>query len=176
MGARGPSPKPTGLRILQGNQGKIKINNDEPKPAVAPIDCAAPDWLDELAQDKWRELRPVLIWLTVADLDMLAAYCHFYSLWRRAAERIEEEGDTFVLREPVPEMAKSRKRKKPALGAIRYVQQAPQVAIASKYFAQMRQCGGELGLSPAARTRIRIPDATKSKKDESLFFAAESVG
>jgi hypothetical protein len=35
MGKRGPSPKPTSLKVLQGNPGKRKINKSEPKPHMA---------------------------------------------------------------------------------------------------------------------------------------------
>ncbi len=32
MGQRGPAPKPTALRILEGNPGKRPLNASEPRP------------------------------------------------------------------------------------------------------------------------------------------------
>ena len=32
MGRRGPAPKPTAIKILEGNPGKQKLNHNEPKP------------------------------------------------------------------------------------------------------------------------------------------------
>lgn len=35
MGRRGPAPKPTAVRFVQGNHGKLPIKADEPKPRPA---------------------------------------------------------------------------------------------------------------------------------------------
>ena len=42
MGARGPAPEPTALKILAGNPGKRKLPENEPQPQGTPI---CPAWL-----------------------------------------------------------------------------------------------------------------------------------
>lgn len=79
---RGPKPKPTALKILEGAQ-KCRINFDEPQ--YAPGSIEPPDWLAGLALDHWRELAPVLgagRVLSAADRTALALLCVLYQRWR----------------------------------------------------------------------------------------------
>src|SRR5258708_34725619 len=118
MGQRGPSPKPTALRILQGNPGKLKLNPHEPRPAVAALDLPSPPWLTKKASEVWARLRPDLPWLSVADVDMFSAYCSNYARWRDAEDFLEAHGLTFVVREAPA--------KKGEPGKIKFIQQWPQ--------------------------------------------------
>jgi phage terminase small subunit len=47
MGLRGPAPKPTAIKRLEGNPGKRKLNEMEPKMTVGVPEC--PDHLDDVA-------------------------------------------------------------------------------------------------------------------------------
>lgn len=163
MGQRGPSSKPTALRILQGNPGKTKLNPSEPHPAAARPDLPPPAWLTKEAREAWTRLRPDLPWLSVVDLDVLAAYCQTYARWRQCDRFLKANGLTLIVREP--------SREKGQLGQIKFVQQWPQVAIAQKSLQMMTKLGGELGLSPAARTRIHVePAKTDSNKNSERMF------
>src|SRR5213082_2440861 len=74
----GRRPKPTAQKKLEGNPGKRKLNDREPKFAnTAP---ARPDdmLLDELEREIWRRELPLLLSskvLTEADGHCLARFC-----------------------------------------------------------------------------------------------------
>lgn len=76
MGKRGPSPKPTPIRVLEGNPSRRPINENEPKPTdgTPPM----PPHLDRRARVVWRQIAPELSrlgLLTVVDGEALASYC-----------------------------------------------------------------------------------------------------
>jgi len=156
MGRRGPAPKPTALRILQGNPGKTRLNPSEPQPPAAPEDLSPPAWLVSQAKEAWTRLRPDLPWLTLADVDAFAAYCSSYARWREAQTFLETNGLTYELR---GEGIKGKP------GPVKCIQQYPQVAIAKQSLMMMCKIGGELGLSPASRTRIHVELADKTAAD-----------
>jgi P27 family predicted phage terminase small subunit len=154
MGTRGPAPKPSALRLIQGNlsKGKVKPSRREPQPSVAAVVLVPPTWMDPLACSVFLRLRPELPWLTVVDIDLLAVYCSAFSRWRQAEDQITQEGLSFATEKG-------------------YVMQSPSVSIARSYFAQMMTTGAALGLSPSARTRIRIePEKPKQESTEEQMF------
>ena len=84
--AKGRRPKPTRLRVIEGNPGKRKIADDEPKPlaGVPPM----PDQLHGDAAEEWERVAPLLAKvkiLTHADRAALACYCH---AWGRRGGRL----------------------------------------------------------------------------------------
>ena len=65
-------PKPTALKVLQGNPGKRAINHNEPKPPMEPV--TPPDWLPDEGKTIFYELAAVLKpmhVLTVAEFSCL---------------------------------------------------------------------------------------------------------
>lgn len=79
---RGPKPKPTALKILEGVH-PFRINGNEPQ--FGSGDTTPPAWLAPLAREHWEELAPILSRgrvLTEADRSALAVLCDDYSLWR----------------------------------------------------------------------------------------------
>lgn len=162
MGIRGPAPKPTALRILQGNPGKLKINSKEPHPPKAEDDLEPPAWLSNAGQEAFRRLRADLPWLTVSDLDLFAGYCNAFARWREAEDFLTAHGMMFVVREPAKGNSPGEGGRE-TKGLIKYMQSYPQVAHAAKYYSQMVAAGRELGLSPASRTRIGWGDQQKGK-------------
>lgn len=79
---RGPKPKPTALRILEGDQ-PCRINFNEPK--FGDANAEAPLWLAGLAREHWDELAPILSRARVlsdADRSNLALLCMLYQRWR----------------------------------------------------------------------------------------------
>lgn len=150
MGSRGPAKKPTHLKILNGNPGKQKLNLNEPKPDPIAPDC--PDWLDDGAKEEWKRLSPELEkmgLLTKVDRSSFAGYCQAYSRWREAEEFMQKHGTFFKTQSG-------------------YLQQLPQVSIAQKYLAIMRNFCHEFGLSPSARSAIQMAD--KAGDGDDFFF------
>lgn len=149
MGRRGPAPKPTALKVLQGNPGKRRLNANEPKPQEGIPRC--PAWLDDEAKTAWKRIVPQLRdmgVLTLIDADALTNYCDTWSRWKKAVLFIQKNGEVFV--------------QKDDSGAVKYIQQLPQVAIARNLLAVLNRYQQEFGLTPAARSRLTI-----TEKDDS---------
>jgi P27 family predicted phage terminase small subunit len=136
----GPPPKPTQLKVLQGNPGKRPLNKREPQPRAAHVSC--PRWLLPEAKKEWRRLAPELRrlgLLTVVDRTALAAYCQAYARWRQAEEVLTREGLVFET-------------------ASGYLMPRPEVAIAQKSQQIMKGFLTEFGFTPASRTRVSLPE------------------
>ncbi len=145
MGRRGPPPKPSALKLLQGNPGKRPINEREPRPRGGTPRC--PDWLDEEAKACWKRLVPELKRmgvLSVIDADALCAYCDTWSRWKRAVLFLQQNGDVYTVKDES--------------GKAKYVQQLPQVAMARNLLAALNRYQQEFGLTPAARSRLVIQE------------------
>jgi len=139
MGERGPAPKPTALKELEGNPGKRALPKNEPKPELGIPDM--PEWLPEDAKAEWQRVAPELVKLgLLAKIDgsSLAAYCEAFARWKQAVEIMAKEGVTFVT-------------------AGGYTAQHPAVGIANKAKADMLRFGREFGLTPSARGRMSLP-------------------
>ena len=132
----GRKPKPTNIKILEGNPGKRPLNEYEPKPLKKAPPC--PKWLELEAKKEWRRLAKTLEAmgvLTDADMAAFAGYCQAYARWKEAEERITDRG--LVIRTPSG-----------------YPQQVPYISIAQQYLKLMQQFAEQFGLTPAARSRI----------------------
>ena len=55
----GPKPKPTALKIAQGNPGHRPLPKNEPRPRVAAP--SMPDFLDAGGRAEWRRVVPILL-------------------------------------------------------------------------------------------------------------------
>ena len=136
MAARGRKPKPTALKVLEGNPGKRPLNDHEPIPPKGELKC--PSWLLPEAKKEWKRLASSLEAmgvLTMADLTAFAGYCQAYARWREAEDVISQHGPVF--RTPSG-----------------YLQQLPQVSISQQSQKTMHALAAEFGLTPACRTRI----------------------
>lgn len=134
MGKRGPKPKPTALRLLEGNPGHKPINESEPKPERAAW-LEAPEWLGDHGRAKWFALVPHLgaVGLfTVLDADALAMYCEAWDEFFAARAEIEASGIVAC-----------------AGSGAEY--QHPAVGIKNKAIQRIRQFAQDFGMTPAAR-------------------------
>lgn len=87
--AMGRPPKPTHLKLLEGNPGKRAVNRDEPKPAVKAPSC--PRHLIGEARREWKRISRELLALKLlseVDRAALAAYCQAWARWVYAEEKI----------------------------------------------------------------------------------------
>ena len=133
---RGRKPKPTAMRRAEGNPGKRGYNAAEPLPPDALPDCpphlgveARAEW-DRLAETLWR-----MGVVTTVDRAALAAYCQSWGRWVEAEEKLRA----------TPMLLKT---------ATGYVQQSPWLSIANKQLELMGRYMSELGITPAARSRV----------------------
>lgn len=140
---KGRKPKPTHLKILNGNPGKRPLNTNEPKPALASGEC--PDHLDPRAREVWERLAPEFVRLNLLNLlsaETLAGFCDSYARWVVATEEIRKTGE--VVKAPSG-----------------YPVQNPWRAIANKAFDQWTRLAADFGMTPSAMSRIGIkpPDS-----------------
>ena len=145
MGRRGPPPKPTRIRLLQGNPGKRPINKREPKPPLNSPRC--PAWLSPEAKRAWARMVPKLQRMKIlsfVDGEALASFCQTHARWKAAEQFLNQHGDVYPLRDEN--------------GRVRCMQQFPQVAIARHLLVQLKNFYQEFGMTPASRTRIEVED------------------
>ena len=89
----GRRPKPTSLKLLEGNRGKKRLPTHEPKPD--PTMPTPPAGLGAIDLDEWHYLAPELHRLgvlTLVDRAALAAYCDSYEQWVKARDVLAVEG------------------------------------------------------------------------------------
>ncbi|MEP9348546.1 phage terminase small subunit P27 family [Xanthobacter sp. KR7-225] len=116
------------------------------KPDVSPVEKVptAPAWLSKDAKAEWRRVCPILVnerrTLSEADLPTLAAYCAAVGQVQEASRILAKEGLTYSSDSGMP-------KKHPAVG------------IRHDAMTQVRQLGGELGLTPVSRSRPAMRDS-----------------
>lgn len=109
-----------------------------------------PQWLDSDAKKEWKRVIKEIgedTDLKTLDLKALEGYCQSYSRWRACERVLQEEGYTF-------------------LTPNQYVQQRPEVSISNKAMADMRAFAKELGLTPAARSRMNKNNSSNTTGEE----------
>jgi P27 family predicted phage terminase small subunit len=149
-------PKPTALKVLQGNPGKRRLNAREPQPTVL-ADAEPPEWLEDAAKEAWRAVVPKLCALrlvTEADLQGLTMLFDAYAEWFTARKTIREKGMTFEVWE--------RHDGERYLASVR---RRPEAAIAADAFRRVRLLMSDFGMTPAARVRLVTADDDGSEAD-----------
>ena len=139
----GRPPKPTKLKMLQGNPGRRPLPENEPQPTVAIP--TRPGWLSVEAKHEWRRLAPELErleLLTLVDRGAFAAYCQSWGLYVDAVKDLLENGTIFVT-------------------AKGYQSPRPSVGMMVKMLSAMSRFGGKFGLSPSDRAKIDLPKPAK---------------
>ncbi len=150
----GPPPKPTKLRILQGNPAKRPLPKNEPQPKEDLGN--RPSWLDAEAKREWKRivtaLGPAKV-LTAADWSVLAATCQCWSLYVAAVNDIRENGYMFET-------------------GTGYQAQRPAVSIMVKMLEKLSVLWAKLGLSPADRVRLALPEQKQDDDFERFLKGA----
>lgn len=148
MAQRGRKPKPTALKMLEGNPGGRPLNEAEPKPQKKAPRC--PPWLEDEAKREWKRMAKVLEQmglLTEMDMAAFAGYCQAYARWKEAEEFLTQHGS--MVRTPNG-----------------YLQQVPQVSIAQTNMKIMLKFCEQFGLTPSARSRIVGGEAVADPADD----------
>jgi P27 family predicted phage terminase small subunit len=141
MGLRGPPPKPTAVRILEGNPGRLPINRNEPKPSKL-TNIEPPADLPEEGKRVFSALSRELIncgLMTAVDVEAFNRYIRLLLEYRKADSEI---GGKFVF--PV----------KDAKGQFSYFVPNPWVAVRDRALDRLLRLEREFGMTPASRVRM----------------------
>lgn len=137
-------PKPTALKLIEGNPGKRPLNDREPKfKNVLP---SPPEWLNEVAKQEW-EREGTLLYkarvLTEADYGVLSMRCYIYSqIIKLQAEIAEQDYVAYT-------------QKMDSLGnEVMEAKANPRAVRLENFLKEYRQYGSLLGLDPASRSKI----------------------
>ena len=155
--SRGPAPKPSILKLIAGNPGKREISDDEPIPDPGTID--PPDFVTGDALDLWNKIVPPLVktkLVTSVDWPGVARYCIKLARWLYLFREIESAKKT----NPA-----GKGTTYPIIGndgKVKYIAELPWASEWRALDRELRADEARFGMSPAARTRIRIE---KEKKD-----------
>lgn len=143
MATPGRRPKPTHLKIIEGNPGGRPLNRNEPTPE--PVAPDMPDWLSPYAQEEWKRVVPELVKLNLigrVDRSALIVYVEAHSAHRSAIEQLGRMNNTTLL----PGRRDREVVKNPTLQVVR--DQANLVA---------KMCA-EFGMTASSRARMVLPD------------------
>jgi P27 family predicted phage terminase small subunit len=146
MGKRGPKPKPTALRVFEGDPGRLLGKREgEPLPGNSESLPAPPAWLGDVGKAEWMKAAPTLHrmgCLTLADEKLLSLYCEAWDDFFAARVVLETEGRVVVTNKGMPLSHPAVKQKKDAIAII-------------------KQIGAEFGMSPAARVGLKVGSTEK---------------
>ena len=157
MGTTGPTPKPTALKVLQGNPGKRALPKGEPKPDAGRLP-SAPRWLSDEAKREWKRLAPRLHavgLLTEVDGLALAMLCEAFAQYMTAKTVVDSEGLLLV-------SEKGNSYQHPAAG------------LMTQARGELMKWAREFGMTPAARSRISVQAADNAPTLADMLF--EAVG
>jgi len=148
---RGRKPIPTEIKRKKGTLKRCRTNPAEPKPG--PANSEPPEFMDDEAKAKWRELFPELAALGVIssiDRDLFMLYCSAYSNWKRANDVIKTNKQVY----------------KTPNGAY---QQIPHVSIARGWMQMMTKLAAEMGIPATMRGRV-IPKGGDLQDEDTEYF------
>ena len=151
MSTRGAKPKP---HLQAVREGTYREDRQSPGVRFAPADPVEPDWAEHLpgegeeadrvrehAAHAWARVVPMLVvaaGLTNTQRDTALEYCITWARLVQAERHLSVEGLV--------------------VGTERGNVKNPWTTIAHQYRAHFRSLVGELGLSPAAATRLTPPE------------------
>jgi P27 family predicted phage terminase small subunit len=156
----GRPPKPTTLKLVEGNRGKRALNKQEPDPDYLQ-DMTAPDWLPADAKTVWDDLAPKLRRarvLTEIDVPMVCMLCISIAQYRQASKL----ADRRLL---------VKGRDDSGMPSIN-----PALIIQSMSAKQAMAVMREFGMSPSARTRIMVQPQSDLFADHGASKAASYFG
>lgn len=136
---RGRKPKPTAVKVLEGNPGKRALNLDEPKFKTQIPTC--PPHLSSNAKTEWRRITKLLHQaglLTNVDRGALAGYCAAYARWAEAERELKKPGIQWIIETDKGNLV-----------------QNPLIGIANKSMILMLKFATEFGMTPSARSRVK---------------------
>lgn len=139
----GPPPKPTRLKLLEGNRGKRTPPENEPEPEPIEVDeVEPPEFLGKRGKQIWNRL--VELWgaegsgvLAESDVGIAALYCGAVEDVERLRRDIKKEGEVI---------------EGYAGGKVRN----PKTLLFREAADRLIKTSDRLGLSPAMRSRVEV--------------------
>jgi P27 family predicted phage terminase small subunit len=150
-------PKPTYMKLLEGNPGKRPLNEHEPIPAKGIP--SIPEWLKAFpfAVQEWDRESAILDRMgaiTEAEANLLAHRCYMESEIQRLASEVEKEGSVLYT------------QKMDSLGnEIMEAKSNPKVKQLLEFIKEHRFHGNLLGFDQPSRAKMAINPKSKSKFD-----------
>jgi P27 family predicted phage terminase small subunit len=136
----GRPPLPTHIKLVKGTARPHRLNPDEPKPPLVVPE--PPSHLSEQEKAKFTSTAEMLVRrgvMTELDAGALARYAVAWCRWVDAEAEVKKRG--LVVKTNAD-----------------FVIQNPFLAVANRCMNQMAQIESEFGLTPSARTRIRMEE------------------
>ena len=150
--------KPSHLKVVSGTAQKCRMNPEEPKaPSDAPD---APIWLSERAAEIFSALCSTILgmgYLSSADQAVIAMAASRLEEVEIATARVEDEGRTYQTTNAQGE---------------KMIRPNPMVAQRSEAMRHAHALLSELGLTPAARSKV----SSGKKGDDNPFKALMGAG
>ena len=137
---RGRKPKPTQLKLVDGNPGHKPLNMNEPQP-VGDL-AEPPEWLSPSQVANWNyaiDNAPAKL-LKKLDKNILTVYVIAEDLYFQASQHVNRNG--LVVRSPV--------KGEPM--------QNPYLAILNKQSQILIKAAAEMGFTPSSRSRIVVQE------------------
>lgn len=142
---RGRKPKPTWLKVVEGNPGKRPLNDAEPQ-ATGDL-LTPPDWLSPSQREVWQnaiENAPPGL-LRGIDESVFTVWVIAKDMHRNAAEKIAQSGT--LVRMPNSSIAV----------------QSPWVPVLNRQALIMLKACSEMGFTPSSRSRVKVENAHRGK-------------
>lgn len=155
--SRGRKPKPTALKLAEGNPGKRRIAPEVKPDATGLPSC--PAHLSQTAKNEWKRISGELHrlgLLTRVDRAALAAYCAAYGYWVEADGVVQRDGITI-------ETDKGNLIAHPAVG------------IRNRSLELMHRYLVEFGLTPSSRVGL-AGDGADAKPADPIENALRLAG
>lgn len=146
----GRRPKPTHLKVVTGNPGKRKLNDKEPTPAREIP--SPPEHLTDWGKVAWGKLTVLLDGmgiLTIADTLALERLCDIYADILQLRLTIADEGRTYTVQTDGGFLIKAN----------------PAVSMLADADRRFKSYLVEFGLTPAARTKVKVNGDDDKKED-----------
>lgn len=140
----GRKPLPTHLKLVKGTARPHRMNNNELKPPL--VIPEPPSHLEEREKAKFIAMAQMLARygvMTELDAGAVARYAVVWCRWLEAETEVKKRG-------PVVKTTADN------------VIQNPFLAVANKCMYQMAQIESEFGLTPSARSRIRMEEPSET--------------
>lgn len=147
MGERGIVPKPTKLRLLEGNPQHRPMPKGEIMPAATMPAC--PPGMSKTAIAHWKRMGTKihrLGLLTEIDGNAFEKLCDLEAQYSKARSIVNRKGLTFET---------------PA----GYIQQRPEIGIMNRCWTELLRYYAHFGMTPSSRSRINLGEALPETDD-----------